>query len=437
MAKLGRYMRVSDNYRVPDKMKALVLSGAGEENLKLTTVGVPEYGNRDLLARVDAVIACASDNKLVDQGPEHPFMYGWDVSKYPTIIGHEGAVTIVRVGEDLKGQYRIGQKFAIQPAVPSGPHRYKDRYRNGAKAIEKIAVGYTLHGLFAEYVLIPEEVTETGCLLPFPREDIPYFGAALAEPISDVIASQERMVHIMKDDSAAPRKAEIGPKKGGVTLIIGAGPMGLMHMEVAMSYGPSKIIVSEILEMRRERAEKLFQEKAMRLGISMMFAGPEELREVIYKETKGRGVDDAIVALGIPKVQEESLGYLARGGVANFFGGTPYKARMIQVDTHRIHYDGVTAVGSSGSDPSDVARALDMIAEGVVDPGNYLVKCGGLDAALSLVSAVRNREIDGKGVIYPHTRSALFDVEGWNLEKERNYLEQKLINRSISEVLPQ
>jgi len=85
-------------------------------------------------------------------------------------------------------------------------------------------------------------------------------------------------------------------------------------------------------------------------------------------------------------------------------------------------------VGSSGSDPSDAARALEMIAEGSIDPGNYVVKCGGLDAAVSLIRAVRNREIDGKGVIYPHTRSALFDVEEWNLEKEKRFLEEKLIN---------
>jgi len=428
MTKLGKCEIVSECCQAPDTMQALVLYGAGEENLELTTVGVSECGDRNLLARVDAVIACASDNKLIDQGPEHPFMYGWDVSKHPIIIGHEGTVTVVRVGKNLKGEYHIGQKFAVQPAVPTGPRLYRERYRNDAEGIDKIAVGYTLPGLFAEYVLIPEEVIDTGCLLPFPRDNIPYFGAALAEPISDVIASHERMVHILKDSPSAPRRAQIGPKKGGVTLIIGAGPMGLMHIEVAMSYRPRKVIVSEVLDKRRERAKRIFQERATCLGIGMIFTGADKLQKVIEEETKGRGVDDVIVALGIPRVQEESLRYLTRGGVSNFFGGTPYKERMIQVDTHRIHYDGVTAVGSSGSDPSDIARALEMIAEGLIDPGNYVVKCGGLDAALSLIRAVRNREIDGKGVIYPHTRSPLFDVEGWNLEKERKYLKKKSIS---------
>ncbi len=427
MSRFKKYINVTEKYQVPDSMQALVLSGAGEENLNLKTVQMPECGDHQLLARVDAVIACASDNKLIDQGPEHPLMYGWDISKYPIIIGHEGTVTIVKVGEKLKGEYRIGEKYAVQPAVPTGPFQYQERYRGYAKGINKIAVGYTLPGLFAEYVLIPEEVIKTGCLLRLPREDIPYFGAALAEPLSDVIAAHERIVHILKDSPASPRRAEIGPRKAGVTLVIGAGPMGLMHIEVAMSRRPSKIIVSEILEKRRERVENLFQEKMKRLGISLILTSPDKLRKVVEKETGGRGVDDVIVALGIAKVQEESLGYLAHGGVANFFGGTAFQDRMIQVDTHRIHYDGVMAVGSSGSDPSDVSRALDMIAEGLVDPANYLVKYGGLDAAVSLIQAVRHVEIDGKGVIYPHTRSMLFNAENWNLKKERRFLEENIV----------
>lgn len=428
MGKLKDYLLACVQYSVPKTMKALVLSGVGEKNLRLTTVEVPECGENQLLARVDAAIACASDNKLIDQGADHALMYGWDVSKYPIIIGHEGSVTIVKVGKNLKGRYHVGQRFAIQPAVPTGPRHYRERYRDNAKGVNKIAVGYTLPGVFAEYVLITEEVIDSGCLLPLPDEKIPYFGAALAEPFSCVIAAQERIVHILKDSPTSPRRAELGPKRNGVTLIIGAGPMGLMHIEVAMSYHPSKIIVSEILKKRLEKASKIFQEKAKQRGISLICTDSNHLEEVIGRETDGRGVDDVIVALGIAKVQEKSFDYLAPGGVTDLFGGTPFSERMIQVDTHRIHYDGVTVVGSSGSDPSDVARALDMMSKGLIDPGNYVVKCGGLDAAVSLIRAVRNREIDGKGVIYPHARHPLFSVEGWNLEKEREFLEDALVD---------
>ncbi len=427
MGRFEDYVKVREGYSVPKTMKALVLSGVGEKNLKLATIETPDCRENQLLARVDAVMACASDNKLVDQGQDHALMYGWDVSNYPIIIGHEGAVTIVNVGKNLRGKYHVGERFSIQPAVPTGPRHYRERYRDNAKGINKIAVGYTLPGLFAEYILITEEVIDTGCLLPLPKENIPYFGAALAEPFSCVIASQERMVHVLKDSPTSTRCAELGPKRNGVTLIIGAGPMGLMHVEAAMSHRPSKIIVSELLEKRLKKAEETFQEKAEELGISLICTHPDHLEEVITEETGGRGVDDVIVALGIAKIQEKSFDYLAPGGVTNFFGGTQFKERMIQVDTHRIHYDGVSVVGSSGSDPSDVARVLDMMTDGLIDPGNYVVKCGGLDAAASLIQVLRRSEIDGKGVIYPHSRHPLFNVEEWSPKKEKRYLEDALV----------
>ena len=426
MSKLENYLRIEDDYRIPDTMKALVLSGIGEESLRLTTVETPRCGENQLLARVDSAAACASDNKLIAQGPEHALMYGWEVSKYPVIIGHEGSVTIVKVGRNLKGKYQVGQRFAIQPAVPTGPRHYKERYRNNAEGVSKIAVGYTLLGLFAEYILITEEVIETGCLLPTPIDSIPYFGGAIAEPFSCVIAAQERTAHISKNSPTAPRRVELGPRRGGITLIIGDGPMGFMNAGVAMSYHPRMIIVSGHHKRRIERIRKVLSEEAGRLGITLICIHSSQLNETLQKETVGRGVDDVIVATGNVKAQEESLNYLASGGITNLFGGAPYKERMIRVDTHRIHYDGVSVVGSSGSDPSDIARVLDMMAEGLIDPGNHVVKCGGLDAALSLIRAVRRREIDGKGVIYPHARSPLFDVDRWNLKKEREFLEKAL-----------
>jgi threonine dehydrogenase-like Zn-dependent dehydrogenase len=423
-----KYCGIGEHFTVPHTMLALILSGIGEEHLKLERVKVPKCGNHQLLARVDAVIACSSDIKLIDQGSEHPLMYGWDISKYPIIIGHEGAVTIVKVGKKLKDQYRVGETFAVQPAIPTGPCSQLKRYRNNGLGISKIGVGYTLPGLFAEYVLFSEEVIDKHCLQSFHSDNVPYFGAALSEPISAVIAAQERIIHIIKRNPSSSRSAIIGPKEGGITLILGAGPMGMMHIEVAMSYHPRILIVSEIIDERRKRAADLFKEKAKNLGIRMIFTDPSNLQRNVKRETKGKGVDDVIVALGFAKVQEESLNFLAFGGVANFFGGTKFKDRMIRVDTHRIHYDSITMVGSSGSDPSDVARALKMIADGLINPGNYVVRCGGMDAATSLIRSVRQKEIDGKGVIYPHTRSPLFRVNGWNLERERVYLNNNLIN---------
>jgi len=427
MGDVAAYWRLGEELRAPERMLALRLCGVGMENVRLEEVPVPRPGPGQLLGRVDAVIACASDNKIIDQGAEHTLMYGWDPARHPVPIGHEGCITVAATGAGLGGEYARGRRFAVQPAVPSGPRDHRERYRNGGEGIRKLGMGYTLDGLFAEYVLVTEEVIETGCLLPLPGPEMPYFAAALAEPLSCVVSGQEHTVHILKEGPTAPRRAHLGIKPGGVTVVVGAGPMGRMHVEVALSCRPAKLIVSEPLAARREKLQADLGEKARRAGAALICTAPEGMRSALARESGGRGADDVILALGIAKLQEESLTWLAPGGVANFFGGAKAGEHMIQVDARRVHYDSIMAVGSSGGDPSDVATALRMLAEGMIEPGNYIATVGGLDSARALVEAVREQRLEGKGVVYPHTRAPLEAVEGWDGERERAFLERNLV----------
>jgi len=409
-------------FALPATMQALRLCGASMESLHLDEVPVPKPGPGQLLARVDACIACASDNKIIDQAGEHTLMYGWDLSRYPVPIGHEGCVTVVAPGEGLAAEYAAGARFAVQPAIPSGPKHHRDRYRGNAAGVEKIAIGYTLDGLFAEYVLITEEVIETGCLLPLPDPRMPYFAAALAEPLSCVVSAQEHSVHILKESPTQPRRAHLGMKPGGIVVVLGAGPMGRTHVEVALSSRPATIIVSEPIEARLAKLREDVDEKARRVGVRMLYTEPGSFESVLAAESGGRGADDVIVALGIAKLQEQSLTWLAPGGVANFFGGAKAGEHMIAVDARRIHYDSIAAVGSSGGDPSDIAKALSLLAGGAIDAGNYIAAAGGLDAARDLVQAVREQRLEGKGVIYPHTRAPLREVDDWDRERETRFL---------------
>ncbi len=176
-----------ETQNIPSEMRALVLNGTGFEHLHVRKVAVPKPGPRQMLARVDAAGICTSLIKLVQQGPRHAQMYGWDIERYPLILGDEGSVTIVEVGEALRGRYSAGARYVIQPAVDHAPINHRERYRDGGRGINKVAVGYTLAGHLAEYILVPEEVLEAGCLLPVPRPaDFPYSHAALAAPIGVV-----------------------------------------------------------------------------------------------------------------------------------------------------------------------------------------------------------------------------------------------------------
>ncbi len=407
---------------IPDTMLALRLKGVGMENVVLEEVAVPRPEADQVLCRVECAAACASDNKIIDQGGKHSLMSGWDVAKWPATLGHEGCVTAVEVGEQWADRVQVGARYAVQPAIPSGPTRFKERYNDNARGVRKIAIGYTLPGLFAEYVLIDPEVISTGCLLPVPYEGLPRFTVALSEPISCVVAAQQHSVHVVKDTPSAPRRAELGLLKGGTTLILGAGPMGLLHIEIAMTHEPATIIVSEPSDERRATAEEFFAERAQQAGVELILTVPDELDGVIAEVTDGQGVDDCIVALGIRAVQQKSFDYLGHGGVTNLFGGLKAGDSVIELDARRIHYDSVSAVGSSGGDPSDIAEVLEMIAAGTIQPGKYVAAVGGLDAARDLIGAVRSQELEGKGIIYPSMRRALERVDGWSAEREGEFL---------------
>ena len=370
---------------LPESMLALRLHGPGMDSLRFDEVPTPRPGPGQLVGRVDAVIACASDNKIIDQGGEHTLMYGWDLGRHPVPIGHEGCITVAAVGEGLPEKLAIGSRFAVQPAVPSGPRHHLERYRGDGVGVDKVAIGYTLDGLFAEYVLITEEAIETGCLLPLPTPKMPSFAAALAEPLSCVVSAQEHTVHVLKEGPPAPRRAHIGLKPVGIAAILGAGPMGRMHVEVALSYGPKAIIVSDPIEARMAKLRGGVEEKARQQGTKLILTVPDRFEEVLASESGGQGADDIIVALGIRGVQERAFELLARGGVVNFFGGLRKGDHMISFDSRRIHYDSVMAVGSSGGDPSDVAKALVLLADGTIDGGNYMAAVGGMDAARDLV----------------------------------------------------
>jgi L-iditol 2-dehydrogenase len=394
------------------------------DNLRFEEVPTPRPGRGQLLGRVEAAIACASDSKIIDQGPEHTLMYGWDLRQHPVPIGHEGCITAIQVGDAVDGDIAIGQRCAIQPSVPSGPINHRQRYRNGGEGVERVAVGYTLDGLFAEYVLITEEVIGTGCLLPIPSADMPCFAAALAEPLSCVVSGQEHSVHILKDGPSEQRRAHLGMKPGGIVVIVGAGPMGRMHVEVALRYRPEKIIVSEPLAARLGRLRGRVEERARKQGTALVFTDPEKLLDVLAAESEGRGADDIVIAAGLREEQERSLDLLARYGVANFFGGLRKGDHMISLDTRRTHYDSVVATGSSGGDPSDAAEALSLLADGTIDAGSYIAAVGGLDAAEDLIAAVRDQQLESKGVIYPSVRSPLQRVDGWDAQREREFLQR-------------
>ena len=411
---------------IPLEMRALILDGVGFEHLAVRKVPVPSPIAHQLLARVEAAGICTSLIKLIEQGPDHKLMYGWDVCRFPAILGDEGAVTVVKVGEALQAQYRLGERYVVQPSVDHPPVNHRERYRDSGKGVSKVAVGYTLAGHLAEYILIPEEVLNSGCLLPVPGSHVPLAHAAMSEPLSCVVSAQEHHLHLTQSSPLAGREALKGLKPGGVIVIVGAGAMGRMHVDLAFGYRPRAIVVADFLEERLGLVRKLFAARAAKAGVALhiVHAASTPVEKVVDELTDHRGADDVIVAVGSKKAIESAQHLVGRGAVLNLFGGLKKGDDIVGIDASAVHYKEINVTGSSGGSPWDIARTLELIAAEEIDAGAHITRIGDLDHAIALLELVKAQQIDGKAVVYPHRRTReIHSVDSWSVADERAYLQ--------------
>jgi len=417
------------DFVIPECMQALVAAGRGFENLAVKKVPVPDVGPDQLLARVDAAGVCTSIIKLIEQGEGHPFINGWDMKKWPVILGDEGSVTLVKIGDNLRDKYRVGRRYAIQPAVNVAPILHRERYKNNAEGMHKCAVGYTLGGHLAQYIRIQEEVLQADCLLPLPDDDLGHFEVSMAEPISCVYSAQQRSYHIIKDGPHAERNPHLGLLPQGIAVIIGAGAMGRIHAELSLRYSPAVLIITDLVRLRLDLTIKTLGEKAKAKGTKLICVTADKLADTVKQVSNGRGADDIILAAADNAAQQLSLTMLAKGGVANLFAGLPLGQHILKLDALAVHYDEIKLVGSSGGEPSDMVATLQAIADKQIDPGNYIAAVGSLDSAIDVLKMVKERKIDGKAILYPQIkRTPLQMIDYWDKQKEQEFLNERLAN---------
>jgi len=425
--KLRSYKTDAAAATVPKKMKAVVMSGKGFENVSVREVDVPQPGPNQILARVDAAGVCTSILKILAQGADHTYLNGWDPAKWPLILGDEGSLTLVKVGENLRDRFTEGKRYGVQPAVEGSPINHREHYHNNGRGMRKMGVGYTLGGQLAQYFLIQEEILEGKCLLPLPDEGIPYFGVSMGEPISCVVSAQTRHVHIFKDSPDSPRYAKLGILKGGTCIVVGVGSMGKIHVELAMRFRPKHLIAVDPIQENLDWVQKVLGAKAADMDINLHALHPDTVKKELGRITEGKMADDIILAVGIRAVQNETLSWLGFGGVANLFGGLKLGDSILELDNIRVHYDEIKVVGSSGGDPHDYLETLSAIARGEIDPGNYVAGVGSLENAVDVLMMIEKNEVQGKVILYPHIRPApLTRVERWSREDEQRYLEENL-----------
>lgn len=306
--------------------------------IELQEIKTPQPSEREILIKIKAALTCGTDLKA--------FLRGHPMIPMPGQFGHEFSGVVADVGRGVNG-FKAGDEIMAVHSAPCRKCKYcKKKLFNLCENIMNTKV----LGAFADYILLPSHIVQQN--LFHKPEVLSFEEAAFLEPLSCV-------VHGM---------ADMKIKKGDKVLIIGAGPIGLLHLLLLINKGADVIIAG--LENKRLATAKS-------LGATFAVT-PGKLTAAINKFTAGSGADYVFECTGHPDVWQSAVNYVRRGGTVILFGGCK-SGSVVTYDTERLHYDEITLKGVFHFTPSDVKKAYSLLKDGKIRTsklisGNYPLK---------------------------------------------------------------
>ena len=308
-------------------MKAAVF--LAPSHIELQEVEVPQIGPGEVLVRVRAAGICGTDARIFKGSKKIPA---------PRIIGHEFAGEIHGVGNAVE-EWRPGDRVTVQPIIACGKCYCCLRGRSNI-CLTRPTIGYEYDGGFAEFVRIPSEAVARGNIIRLP-DKVSFEDAAFAEALSACIQGNERA----------------GIRKGDRVWIMGDGPIGLTHVQLAALSGAGTIILSGTDPQKLELGKEL--------GAHHLIEIPkQDSMTEVRAITGGDGVDVAIIAASVSQLVEDCLqGGLRKGGLLLIFAGVPPQS-VARIDPNRIHYQEYVITGSSGHSIQNMRQSIALIHAG-------------------------------------------------------------------------
>jgi L-iditol 2-dehydrogenase len=317
-------------------MKSLKLYGPND--IRLVEIDIPKISPDEILLKTDAAAVCGTDIRMWGNGHA-----GVD-EDHPLTLGHEFAGTIVEVGSNVPF-YKKGMQVAMQPNIGCG---ICDRCVDGKFHLcdDYRAFGINMDGAFAEYVRIPADAICRGNLMLLP-EGVSPAEAAVTEPLS----------------CAYNGFTKCFVKPSEYALVVGAGPIGMMHVQLLHMAGAT-VFLNDISAERLEACKKI-------LPYITTYHG-DDLAGFVMEKTHGRGLDIAITACPVPSVQAAMLPLMNYGGRVNFFGGIPASKQPVPIDTNLVHYKELYLTGSTRSSIAQFRKTLEFVSQGLVDVNSII-----------------------------------------------------------------
>jgi L-iditol 2-dehydrogenase len=303
----------------------------GNSGFVLRDIEIPILGPNDILVKTSFCGVCGTD---VHKAVTHSVPAG-------TVLGHEVAGTVVDVGM-AQSCVKPGDRVVVAHHVPC----YHCKYcRTGHHSLCPHYTQTNLEpGGFSEYFRASDEhVKHTLRVLP---PDMPLEVACFMEPLACIIQGQ--------------RRSGVGP--GDNVLILGAGPIGVLHSQMARVNGAARVIVSDPVMWRRE--------KALALGADFALDPlAKDIIDVTKDLTDGLGADVVILCTGVPKLMVDAMKAVRRGGTVLSFAQT---VDGIQLPGSRFFLDEITITGSYSSSPYDYDFALQLLRNNQIDTASMI-----------------------------------------------------------------
>jgi len=332
----------------------------GPNDLRVENVPIPEIGSDEILVKVISASICGTDLRIFHGNHR---MYATGTVRIP---GHEVVGSIAKIGAGVTN-YSIGQRVFCAPNTGCG-HCEQCVTGNNNLCANYDAIGVTSDGGFAEFVRIPANSVRQGNVIPI-SETVDPAVAALMEPFACVLRGQNAL--------------HIGV--GEVVLIMGAGPIGVMHVKLAKARGAGRIIVSEPIPDRAVQA--------IRMGADRVVDPvSEELKAILLEESHGHGADAIIVAAPIHSAQESTLDLAAMGGRINFFGGLPKDRPNINFNSNLVHYKELVITGTTACSTADCWQATRLVNSGIVELSDLVSRRFPLKDAVLAFTAAEDRK---------------------------------------------
>ena len=331
-------------------MTAAVLYG--KEDVKIEKVPIPTLERGEVLVKVNVALTCGTDLKVFQRG------YHARMIVPPALFGHELSGEIAEIGPGVR-DFRRSMRVVALNSAPCGSCFYCLKHQENL--CEDLLFN---NGAYAEYIKIPRRIVETN-MLALP-DDVTFESAAMTEPLACALRGLQ----------------ETGADIGDTVTVIGAGPLGLMLIQVAKLNGCKVIAVvkrdEQVQAARHFGAYEVIQLKRDKNPVN-------DVTEI----TEGRGSDIVIEAVGRPQAWQWAVDMVRRGGIVNFFGGCAAGTR-VELDTNRLHYSELTLKATFHHTPQTVRRAFSLIAEKKVRSTDYVTG----EAPLSKLKQVLQQMLD-------------------------------------------